>query len=167
MVRARTGRIHQRRRHHANGKMARRKRPSCALPREVVGSWQRALGRLPDGLHVASAVRTEAQPLRQGDAEGGSLHQAHRRRSHARRDGRSRPGEAHQRPICSRLSFAGRLDRPDAPQLPRQHRHGQRALLRIRHAAYRHEAAEEGAHRSSSVAHRVGTRAGRPGPREI
>ena len=58
-----------------------------------------------------------------GDAESGPVHQTHRRRSHARRDGRCRPGEADQRSVRSRLFIRSGLDRSDARQLSRQHRH--------------------------------------------
>ena len=145
--------------------------PQMAIPQpyhvKFWGIGNEPWGDYQMGAMSLAAIRAEAQPLRQGDAQGRSVHQADCRRRHARRDGGRGSGKTHQRPICSRLSFGGRLDRPDAPQLPRQHRYGQRALLRFRHPAHRHETAEEGAHRSSSVVHRVAARAGRPGPREI
>ena len=96
------------------GKWRAAERSPCAVSREVLGRRQRALGRLSDGRHVASAIRAEAQPLRQRNAQSRPVHQADRRRRHARCDGRRRPSETHQRSICSGLSVGSRLDRPDA-----------------------------------------------------
>ena len=78
------------------------------------------------------------------------IHHADCRRRDAGRDGGRRPGAPHQWPVCSRLPVRGRLDGPAAAALPRQHRHGERALLCLRHRAHRHEAGEKGAHRASS-----------------
>jgi alpha-N-arabinofuranosidase len=104
-----------------------------AIQREAVGYWQRALGRLPDGLNLTRAVRYQTQSLRQGHEAGGPGDQAHRRRRHARRDGGRRSVQTHRRQVRSRLPDAGRLERLYAGARPGQHRHAQRALLRVRH----------------------------------
>ncbi len=125
-----TGRIRQWRSHHTDGE-------DCVLRMvirepyhsQVLGCWQRALGRVATRLHARCAMGTETQHVRQGHAKGGSNDQADRRRSNAGRHDRFQAGKAPERSDRAGLPLARRLERQFACSLSRQHGSAQRALL--------------------------------------
>ena len=103
-----------------------------ALPRQALEHRQRDVGLLSVRLHAPRAVRGQAQPLRQGDAQGRPRHRPHRQRRHARHHDRLQGVPEAGRQAGSRVPRAGRLDGHALPEVPRRHGHDQRALLQLR-----------------------------------
>ena len=165
VVRRAARRVRERSRHHPDGAPARRQWPSRAVPRQVLGRGQRALGRLAAGFHAARAVRAEARPVRQGDAAGGSDDQADCRRLDARRDDRLQAAKASQRPDRAGLPVSRGLERRLAVPLPGQHRSPERALLLHQQPAVRPGEGREGPRRV--LARRVDAPARDAGPGEV
>ena len=166
MVRGAVRRVHERCRHHADGPAARRKRPSRALRREVLGHRQRGVGRLAVRGDVARSVRRQAQPVREGDEAGGPDDPAHRERGDARRDDGIEAVAAHQRQDDSRPALRGGLDRRVAAALPREHRPDQRALLFVREPALRPREGRQRAPGLGRVAGRLDAPAREPRARQ-